>query len=649
MYDALFTPLEIAGRTIPHRVVRTAHNTGLGGEELIAYHVERAKGGVGLSILQAAGVQETSITEPLPVHCDDVIPTYQNLSKRVHEHGMLVFQQLYHKGSAFISPSGVTHWSSSPVPDPVPGIVPHAMGREEIADLITAFVASARRVRLGGLDGLEIHAAHGYILHQFLSPALNHRDDEYGGSFENRMRLLLELIDAIRAEVGHDFPVGMRLSVDDCIEGGIRPYDAREIALAVDDKIDFLDLSTGSYWRHHRILAGMETSLGYQLKDATVVSEAVLAPTIVAGRIMTLVDAEQIVASGQADMVSMVRALIADPYLIKKATSGQGSSIRPCIGSNTGCVGNLLAVGRMGCTVNVAAGRETELEFDPSKSPLASKRVMVIGGGPAGMEAARTLALRGHEVVLYEARRDLGGQLRIAATVPGRSDLLAIAEWLREELGRLDVLVRRNTFADVDTVRSVGPDHVVVATGSEPDLGTPTVYSPMSSVRGSDLPHVYTSWQILGFGGMARLGKRVVIYDDTGTFEAMSVAVFLVEQGYEVVFLTRHDSLGAQVKAPSINVTPFRERLYSGRFQLISSANLVEVTPEEVRFRHLGTDVDRAVPANNVVIVNNNRPNREVSDQLKAVGVPLHMVGDVNGAQSLEGAILEASTMARAL
>ena len=360
-YDNLFQPLRIGGCTVPNRIARTAHSTGTAGEDLIAYHEERARGGTGLTVIEIAGVQPGSATA-IPVYSDAVLPFYEELGRRLHAHGTQVFQQLWHGGAAYGRAGQPI--SASAVPTPSVNVIPVPMTKAMIDDTVAAFAAAAKRCQAGGLDGVELHGAHGYLIAQFLSPATNLRDDDYGGSTENRSRFLVEILQAIRAEVGPDFPVGVRLSGTDFIEGGIDPVEAAAIARLVEPLIDFLDVSMSSYWRFHKFLSTMDDPLGYEIPTSEQVTKAVAVPTIVTGRIMTLDHASHLVESGVADMVSMVRAMIADPHLVVKARSGREHEIRPCIGSSMGCVAQLMTTGRLQCVVNVAAGKETTVPFE---------------------------------------------------------------------------------------------------------------------------------------------------------------------------------------------------------------------------------------------------------------------------------------------
>jgi len=648
-YPHLFEPIDVGPITIPNRIVRTAHGTMLTGERLIAYHEARAAGGVGMSTLEATGVHANapSVT---PLYSDDVIPIYRELMARIRPHGMKMFQQIYHPGSATRPKKAATQVSSSAIPNPMVGGIPVEMDHSMIAEMVDAFAAATRRCREGGLDGVDLHASSGYLIEQFLSPANNVRTDEYGGSLENRMRFLMEILQAIREEVGEDYCVGIRLPNEEYIPGGMTPQDVAEVAKLVEPYVDYVSLHMGSYWRFHKLLSPMDDPLGSEMPVNEVITQVVEKPTIVVGRIMTLDHAEHIVSSGGADMVSMVRALIADPSLVNKARDGEEHLIRPCIGSNFGCVGNLMSTGTLSCVVNVAAAEETTVSFEPSPAEV-HKRVLVAGGGPGGLEAARTAALRGHEVHLYEATRRLGGQVAIAASAPHRSDVGAITEWLTSEIERLGVTIRLASMVEPDLVAELSPDEVIIATGSSPRRDGFQLATPIAPVPGFDLPHVFTSWDVFGFGGRARLEDPAVVFDDTGTFEAISVADALLAAGLKVTMVARSQAIGENLPYPPATVGAARERLMSGDFDFIGGHYLQGITPDEVVIGVPFTERVRAVPARTVVIVTYNHPNREPAEYLGYEPGPwnVHLVGDVTGTNGIRPAIHQAAAVARAI
>jgi 2,4-dienoyl-CoA reductase-like NADH-dependent reductase (Old Yellow Enzyme family) len=620
----------------------------LGGEALIAYHEARAAGGVGMSTLEATGVHEAA-PSLLPLWSDDCIPFLRELADRMRPYDMRVFQQLYHPGAATRPAPGRSIWSSSPIPNPMVAAIPFEMTVAQIDEVVDRFAAAAKRCRDAGLDGVDIHASSGYLIEQFLSPATNHRTDHYGGSLENRMRFLMEVIAAIRDAVGHDLCVGIRLPNEEHIPGGLTPPDNAEIARIVEPHVDYVSLHMGSYWRFHKLLSTMDDPLGVEMPANEVITRQIEKPTIVVGRIMTLDHASHIVGSGAADLVSMVRALIADPELVNKARRGDDRSIRPCIGSSMGCVGQLMTVGRLRCVVNVAAANETRVTFDPQGRSDHPRRVLVVGGGPAGLEAARTAALRGHEVHLHEATRRLGGQVAIAATAPHRSDIGAITEWLTDEIERLGVTIRLSSMVDPDVVAEVDPDEVILATGSTPRRDGFQLATPAAPVHGHELPHVFTSWDVFGFGGRADLQAPALVYDDTGTFEAISVADVFVAAGLPVTMVGRYDTIGATLPYPPATVEAAKERLLSGPFDFIGGHYLQAIAPDEVVIGVPFTERRRILPARTVVLVTYNQPNRELADYLDDGDWNVHLIGDVTGSNSLMAAIHQAAELARAL
>ncbi len=651
-YPNVFQPQAIGGCTIPNRIVRTAHSTGASGDDLIAYHEARAKGGVGLAIIEIAGVNTDSPTG-IPVYADSVLPWYEQLSERMHAHGTKVFQQLWHGGITLQRVPGKRPIGPSAIPNAMVGVTPRPMSAGEIADVVADFAAAAKRVEQGGLDGVELHAAHGYLLGSFMSPATNQRNDEYGGSLVNRVRFVREVLAAIRAEVSPGFPVGIRISGDEFIEGGIDHAEAEAIARELETDIDFLDVSMGTYWRFHKFLSTLDDPLGYELDTSRLVTKAVEVPTIVTGRIMTLDHADHIIGSGMADMVSIVRAMIADPELVVKARDGRESEIRPCIGTSMGCVAQLMTTGRIQCVVNVAAGAETKVPFETPAPADVRKKVLVVGGGPAGMEAARTAALRGHTVDLYEMSGHLGGQVRMAASVPPRSDLEAITRWQADELVRLGVRVHLRTPVDPDLIVAAAPDEVIVATGSRPKPAGFQLSSPTIPVPGAELPHVSTSWEVLGFGGRAQVGSHAIVYDDTGTFEAISVADKLIAAGATVTIIGRHEQLGAKIPFPPATVEASRERLFAEGVVFVPAMALRRITETAVTAVGLGLGRETTFDADTVCIVTYHDLEDALAthlvDEHLDEGFTVHLIGNANGTDSILGAIHGAAAITRTM
>ncbi len=649
-YDRLFEPVRVGGVTIKNRIVRAPHGTQLQGEDLIAYHEARAKGGVGMSTVQATSVY-AGAPLGIPLFSDSCMPLLEALGKRVHRHGMKMFHQIYHPGAGYPEAAGIAeHWSASEVPNPMANVMPFAITKTQIDDLVESFAAAARRVRDSGLDGVDIHASSGYLIHEFLSPALNKREDEYGGSEQNRLRLLLEIIHAVRDAVGRDgFAVGVRLPNEDYVPGGITAQLSRNIAAAVDPLVDYVSLHMGAYWRFHKLIAPSDDPLGVEMTANAVIKPAITKPTMVTGRIMTLDHAKHIVESGEADMVSMVRALIADPELVNKARRGDEARIRPCIGSNMGCVGRLMSGLGLSCVVNVAAAMESKLSQEPENPTEHPKRILVVGGGPAGMEFARTAAMRGHRVQLHEATKKLGGQVNMAASAPHRGDIGAITAWLADELEYLQVEVKLNSLVDAALVKSLAPDDVVIATGTTPRSDGFQLSAPAEPVPGFGLPHVYNSWDVFGHGRSVEVRGPALVFDDTGSFEAISVADVLLDKGVRVTFVSRLNALGENLPYPPVTVGAARERLMSGNFDFIGGHYLRTIREGEVDIGVLFTDRCRTIAANTVVMVGFNEPNRGLATELRDAGFEVHLIGDVLGRSNMRSAIHAGALLGRAL
>ncbi len=650
LYDKLFEPISVGGVEIPNRIVRSAHGTHLMGEDLIAYHEARAKGGVGMSTIQATSVHPNA-PGGIALWSDKCVPFLEEIGQRVHAHGMKLFHQIYHPGAGYGAAMGAPeHWSASEIPNPMAGVVPVAITKTQIDDLIAHFAAAARRVRDAGLDGVDIHASSGYLLHEFLSPALNKRTDEYGGSAENRMRLLIEVIAAVREAVGDgDFAVGVRLPNEDYVPGGLTAELNRDIALAVDPMVDYVSLHMGAYWRFHKLIAPADDPLGVEMRSNATITPLLQSPTIVVGRIMTMDHANHIVSSGEADMVSMVRALIADPELVNKARNGQEHRIRPCIGSNMGCVGRLMSGQGLSCVVNVTAAMESKMAQEPDNPTDTPKKILVIGGGPAGLEFARTAAMRGHHVELHEAMQMLGGQVNMAASAPHRGDIGAITSWLADELEFLQVDIRLNSLVDADMIRQAAPDAVVLATGTTPRNDGFQLTDPGQPVAGFDLPHVRNSWDLFGFGDAVDIQGPAVVYDDTGSFEAISAADVLLQAGVHVTMVSRCKDVGDNLPYPAVTAGAARERLMSGDFDFIGGHYLRAIRSDEVEIGVMFTQRQRVIPAKTVVLVGYNEPNRQLAGELADSGLEVHQIGDVQGRNSILNAIHSGAKLGRSI
>ena len=599
-YEHVLAPIEINRVVVKNRVVRTAHGTNIGQgrvtDELIAYHEARAAGGCGLTILEAASVHPTDMGT-LWLHDASVVDDYRRLMDRLAPYEMAVFQQLGHLGYEGVTADGGPPWSASELAGPSIRRPAKAMTADDIAELTDAFAAAARWSVEGGLHGVEVHIAHGYLLQQFMSTATNQRTDGYGGPWENRIRLAREIVGAVREAVGSDVVVGVRIGSEAVGDGGVTEHDCAELVrvLAGDGLIDYVNLTYGSCLRPHKIMGGMHEPPGYELEAAAPVVAAVDLPAIVTGRFRTLAEADELIATGTADMVGLTRAHIADPDLVAKSISGRESEVRPCIAGNDGCVGGLNR-GRLSCAVNPAVGRELD---HPQPLPSAQPRqVVVIGGGPGGMEAGRLAALRGHRVVLFEARPTLGGAVRQAQQLPTRGLLGDICDWQERELARLGVDVRLGQAAGVDAVTAVLPDVVVVATGA----------------TGAKIPDISATPE----------GATAVVDDRFGGYEALGLAEWLATQGLDVTLTTPGRRVAANALLDLV-VQPALERL---------QALNVEVQ----------TKVDPP-PEADLVLTVAKHPHDPLSAELARAGLAVQIIGDARDPGTILTAIADAHSV----
>jgi 2,4-dienoyl-CoA reductase-like NADH-dependent reductase (Old Yellow Enzyme family) len=648
----IFEPIKIGNVEVPNRIVRTAHDTGYAGpnitDDFIAYHQARAKGGCGLSILEASSVHPSSRMH-VALFGDAVIPGFQRLMEAIRPYGMKVFQQLWHGGNLYADSNGAPPWAVSDVPG-YTGFVGRVMSTADVSELKRAFVEAALKCQEGGLDGVEVHACHGYIFHQFLSPYYNKRTDQYGGSADNRARFLFETLREIRAAVRSDFAVGVRLGASELpnsIDDELNKQILRQ--LEAENLIDFVDASKGDYFRMDTMVGSMQQPTGYELPSTAEIASIASVPRIVTGRFRTLEEAEQVLREGQADLISMVRAQIADPDLVRKTRELGADSVRPCIGCNQGCIGGLFRGGRMGCAVNPAAGSEATLSEDLIKRAAVVRKILIVGGGPAGMEAARISALEGHKVVLTEAQPKLGGAINIAKTAPFLQGLGDISLWLEQEVYRLGVDVRLGTYMEIDDVLAEGADEIVIATGSLPRMDGFQLGNPGRNVLGVDLPHVVSSTDLLSKPNIPK-GKTALVLDTVGHFEGLAVVEFLLKKNLAVTYLSHTVSVAPYVQTTFRDI-PTLERFYAlGNFQTRLRHELVEIRTGNCIIKALqaGPNQTTIVDADTVVLVTQNQPLRELYDELRLHGASVHLAGDAQSPRDLQVAIAEGHRTARA-
>jgi 2,4-dienoyl-CoA reductase-like NADH-dependent reductase (Old Yellow Enzyme family) len=638
---------------VPNRIARTAHDTGYAigdiSDDYIAYHEARAQGGCGLTILEASSVHHSSRMH-VALFGDAIVPGLRKLMAAIRPHGMKVFQQLWHGGNLYPDFAGGPAWAVSDVPG-YWGMVGRVMSTDDIQELKQAFVQAALNCQEGGLDGVEIHACHGYIFHQFLSPYYNNRTDQYGGTAENRARFLFETVRAVRAAVRPDFAVGVRVGASE-LPGSVDETLNKQIVQQLESEglIDFVDASMGDYYRFDTMLSAMHSPAGYELPSTADIASVANVPRIVTGRFRTLEEAEQVLRNGEADLVSMVRAQIADPDLVRKTRDIGADAVRPCIGCNQGCLGGLFRVGRMGCAVNPAAGSEQSLAESLIGISSEPRKILIVGGGPAGLEAARIAATKGHQVVLCEAQASLGGAINIAKSAPSLQGLGDITYWLEQEVYRLGVEVRLGTYIDVDDILAENADEVLIATGSLPRLDGFQLANPSRQVAGTNLPHVVSSTDLLTAAGKLTATTALVL-DTVGHFEAIAVVEFLLRQGIAVTYVTNDISMTPYVHSTWRDL-PALERFYAmGHFDLKLRHELVEIRQTDCIIRPLqaGANQTSVVPAETVVLVTQNTPLRALFDDLREHGVVAQLIGDALSPRDLQVAIAEGHRAARSI
>lgn len=563
-FNHLFSPLKINSLLVRNRIVQTSHakvyedhtdNGALPSERNACYHAERAKGGVGLIIMEYHMVHPTSTGGlALLAHAwrPEIVPRYRMVSDMVHQHGAKIFSQLCHTG---VQASGnhIDNYHVCWAPSQIWGLgydtpATKEMEIQDIKELMEGFRISAKHAKEGGLDGVEIHCAHSYLLAQFLSPLTNKRQDDYGGSLENRLRITMEVIEAIREEVGDEYPVGIRISADEFTPGGLTLDTMTEVAQRLEStgQLDYLSVSQGAYWTmegSQAFAVNMHYPPGVFVPLAAAVKEAVEEiPILCVGRINDPMQAEKILADGQADLVGMTRALICDPELPNKAREGRLDEIRNCVACQQGCLARINAGLALTCVQNPAAGREKRLGIGTLKTASKSKKVVVVGGGIAGLKAAEIAARRGHKVTLFEKEASLGGQIRLASKTPTWKELEEITRYLILQVNKLEVPVKLATEATPEIIFHESPDAVVIATGALP-LKDRIFYQKtftQTRISGLDQPNVVTIWDVLE--ERVEVGKRVAVIDGEGNWRTIGIAEYLLNQGKEVQIITHYSS-----------------------------------------------------------------------------------------------------------
>jgi 2,4-dienoyl-CoA reductase-like NADH-dependent reductase (Old Yellow Enzyme family)/thioredoxin reductase len=642
-FEFLFTPIKVGHKLVKNRICCSAHadalaENGMPGDRERRYYEEKAIGGVGFMMcFGSASVHPTSTARDwngVELFDDRVIPYLEKFSEAMHRHDVPVVAQITHRGRRGRS---IDLWnrmySPSAVREPNHRENPHPLDERTIDELISAFAAAAGRLQQGGFDGCEVMASHGHLIDQFWSRNSNQRNDELGGCLDNRLRFGRRVIEAVRERVGRDFIVGIRVTGDDFLQNGLDNPQMQEICGRLNDLklLDYFNVIGGSaetFVGEAAAVPNMSFRLGVYADLAASIRQVVDVPVIVTGRIVDPVQADKLIAEGQADLCIMNRALIADPHFPNKARANEIDDIRQCMGYNEGCIDRIYTGRGVTCVQNPVIGREREWAQLPAAK--LKRRVVVVGGGPAGLEAARVAATCGHRVLLLERSDRLGGQTLIAHLAPGRQDFDGATRWSSAQCRKLGVEIRLNCEATIDSILAEQPDVVILASGAvarRPDL------------EGMSTHRVASAWDVLR-GRTGDLGQIVLVIDEEYGHQGPTTAEFLLDRGKEVDLITSQETIGNFLGATTR--PPLLKRLFQKGAQIFNHLEAHSFKQGCLWARNIWTgELHEVGPYDGFVYAYGGVSVDTLSKPLQDRGVTVHLVGDAFAPRSLQHAILE--------
>ena len=641
-YPTLFSPIELGPVTVKNRVVSSGHATRLVedqvvGPRLLAYHEARAAGGAGLIVTEASMIDINAAYSPAQlINVDDrIVPGFRELATAVHAHGCKIIGQLLHLGleqSHGVDGRRAASWG------PSDGSAEryHTSGREMpvavIRDVVAKFGAAAARIRDGGLDGVEIAASHGYLPAQFLSPNINTRTDEYGGSFENRLRFLRDLLVVVRANVGEDMAVGLRISGDEMTSDGLVTDDVVEACRALGDSglVDYFNVPVGSsreIGAAIHIVSPMRTDVAISAPFAQRIKQVVSQPVIAVGRIKHPAEAEAVLTAGQADLCGMTRAMICDPQMAAKSAAGRVNDVRECISCNQACIDHFHRGIGVSCIQHPETGREQTYGL-VIKAP-SRRRVLVVGAGPAGLKAAAVAAARGHDVSIVERARVPGGQVLLAERLPGRSEFGGLVPNLMKEVRAAGADVRFSVTVDRGFVVEHDPDVVVIATGAGPRA---------APIELGDGANVVDAWDVIC--GSAKLGRRVVVGDWRCDWVGMGVAEMIRALGHDVRLLSTGHIAGETL--PRYVRDHWLGELHRLGVDMIPLSRVMGVDDDTVYVQHMASGEPVLVTECDTFVSSAGHVSRRsLVDDLDGLAIELHVIGDASAPRTAEEAVLE--------